>query len=193
MKKYYVYYSYEEWGRGYIGAKPSGYEGNPEDDPYLGSFTDKTFRPSKKVILGVYFTPEECLKAEVKLHEFFQVDVNPHFANLARQTSTGFISLVKTDEHCRKISEAHKGKKLSPQNIAKRQATRGPYPAGEESYRYGVCHTPEARAKIKTARARQTNVTGGCSHPWWVKEDGTRTRSPECPGEEWQRGMIWRG
>jgi len=192
MKKYYVYYSYEEWGRGYIGAKPSGYEGNPEDDPYLGSFTDKTFRPSKKVILGVYFTPEECLEAEVKLHEFFQVDVNPHFANLARQTSTGFTSLIKTEEHRRNISKGHQGKKISEDSIRKRQEKRV-YGIGEDHPFFGKSHTEESKRKIKKARAKQTNVRGGCSHPWWVTESGERTRSPECPGEEWQRGMIWRG
>jgi hypothetical protein len=192
MKKYYTYYSYEEWGRGYIGSRPSGCECNPEEDLYMGSFKDKTFTPTNKIILGVYSTPQECLDAEVTLHEFFKVDINPHFANLARQTSTGFISLVKTKEHCKRISKAHTGKKLSPQSIAKRQATRGPYAKGRDSKRHGIPHTPEARAKIKAARARQTNVTGGCSHPWWVKEDGTRTRSSECPGEEWRRGMIWR-
>ena len=35
-KVYYTYYSYEEFGRGYIGAKPSGWNGCPEKDPYKG-------------------------------------------------------------------------------------------------------------------------------------------------------------
>jgi hypothetical protein len=89
---YYTYYSYEEWGRGYIGAKPSGCDCLPEEDPYLGSFYDKTFKPTRKIILGVYATPEECLQDEIILHDFFQVDINPHFANQAKQTSTGFIA-----------------------------------------------------------------------------------------------------
>lgn len=91
-KFYYTYYSYEEWGRGYIGAKPSGCICSPEEDPYVGSFSDKTFKPTQKIVLGVYSSPEECLKAEIKLHSFFEVDINPHFANRAKQTSTGFLA-----------------------------------------------------------------------------------------------------
>ena len=184
----YVYYSYEEWGRGYIGVKMNS---NPETDGYYGSYHDKSFTPTQKIVLGEFETPEEALGAEIALHNFFEVDKNPHFANRARQTSTGFISLHKDKEWRRKMSEAHKGKKLSPESIAKRQTTRGPYAKGKDSKKFGTKHTPEAKAKIKEARARQTNVSGGCSHPWWVNEKGERTRAQECPGEGWRRGMKW--
>jgi hypothetical protein len=185
----YVYYSYEEWGRGYIGVKLNG---DPETDGYYGSYYDKTFSPTSKIVLGEFETPEEALEAEIALHNFFEVDKNPHFANRARQTSTGFISLHKDKEWRRKISEAHKGKKLSPETIAKRQATRGPYAKGKDSKKFGTKHTPEAKAKIKEARAKQTNVSGGCSHPWWVRKDGSRTRAMKCPGDGWKRGMKWK-
>ena len=63
----------------------------PEEDVrYFGSFTDKTFRPTQKVILEIFATKEEALAAEIILHDFYQVDVNPHFANKARQTAVGF-------------------------------------------------------------------------------------------------------
>jgi hypothetical protein len=190
---YYVYYSYEEWGRGYIGSKPSGCLCNPMEDPYMGSFTDKTFKPVHKIILGVYDSPAECIAAEILLHSFFEVDINPHFANLARQTSTGFISLVKTKAHKENISKGLIGKKKSPESIAKRQRNRT-YATGDNHHmrRMGG-HTFETKQKIKKKRAQQSNVSGGCSHPWWVKEDGTRTRALECPGAEWRRGMKWRG
>jgi hypothetical protein len=190
---YYVYYSYEEWGRGYIGSKPSGCSCDPSKDPYMGSFKDKTFKPSNKIILGIYNTPQECINAEIILHEFFKVDINPHFVNLARQTSTGFVSLTKTKEHRENIAKSLTGKKKSPESIAKRQSNRV-YATGDDHHmRKSGGHTPEAKAKIKEKRAEQTNVSGGCSHPWWVKADGTRTRALECPGEEWQRGMKWKG
>lgn len=85
---HYVYYSYEEWGRGYIGRRTSRVE--PSLDPYMGSFTDKAFRPTKKIILEVFDTREEAIKAEIALHTFFQVDLNPHFANKVKQTAIGF-------------------------------------------------------------------------------------------------------
>jgi hypothetical protein len=85
---HYVYYSYEEWGRGYIGRRTSRVE--PDLDLYLGSFTDETFRPTKKIILEVFDSKEEAIKAEIALHTFFQVDLNPHFANKVKQTAIGF-------------------------------------------------------------------------------------------------------
>ena len=126
----------------------------PEDDPYLGSFKDKTFKPTQKIILGVYGTPEECINAEVNLHAFFEVDINPHFANLARQTSTGFVSLVKTKEHRENISKGLTGRKLSPESIAKRQAKRV-YATGEDHHMVKRGHTPETKAVIKEKRALQ--------------------------------------
>ena len=87
--------------------------------------------------------------------------------------------------------EGTAGKKLTPEQISKRQETRGTYPRGVDHHMTKKGHSPEAKVKIKVARARQTNVRGGCNHPWWVREDGSRTRSPECPGEGWQRGMAW--
>jgi len=47
---HYTYYSYEEWGRGYFGSRSC--ECLPEEDfKYLGSFKDKTFKPTQKIIL----------------------------------------------------------------------------------------------------------------------------------------------
>jgi hypothetical protein len=89
QKHFYVYYSYEPWGRGYIGKREC--ECLPEEDiKYFGSYRDKTFRPTEKIILETYETLEEVLQAEIILHDFYKVDINPHFANRAKQTSTGF-------------------------------------------------------------------------------------------------------
>lgn len=85
---HYVYYSYEEWGRGYIGKRSSKVP--PSQDSYMGSFKDKTFRPVHKIILAVFETSKQALEAEIALHSFYKVDENPHFANQARQTSSGF-------------------------------------------------------------------------------------------------------
>ena len=89
MKHFYVYYSYEEYGRGYIGKREC--KCLPEEDvSYFGSFADKTFNPTQKIILETFNSVEEALEAECALHDFYEVDKNPHFANRARQTSTGF-------------------------------------------------------------------------------------------------------
>jgi hypothetical protein len=90
MKKYhYVYHSYEEWGRDYIGVRSCNCL--PEEDTkYFGSFKDKTFSPTEKTILFVCETRKEAAEIEIELHDFFDVAVNPKFANQAKATSTKF-------------------------------------------------------------------------------------------------------
>lgn len=85
----YTYYSYEEYGRGYIGSR--GCECSIDEDfKYLGTFSDKKFKPTQKIILGIYETRKEAYEAEILLHNFFNVDINPHFANKCKATSSGF-------------------------------------------------------------------------------------------------------
>jgi hypothetical protein len=54
MKKYfYVYYSYEEFGRGYIGKREC--KCLPQEDiKYIGSYRDKSFKPT----LGMKYSEE---------------------------------------------------------------------------------------------------------------------------------------
>ena len=88
---YYTYYTYEEWGRGYIGSRQS--KVLPEQDTkYMGSYRDKTFKPTHKIILASHYkTREEAIDDEILLQHFFTVASNPHFANRAYQTSNKFI------------------------------------------------------------------------------------------------------
>jgi hypothetical protein len=87
---YYTYYSYEEWGMGYFGSR--GCNCLPEEDvKYFGSFSDKNFNPTQKIILkDDYNTREEAYADEIILHDYYDVANNPHFANRAKATSTKF-------------------------------------------------------------------------------------------------------
>ena len=93
---YYTYYSYEEWGRGYIGSR--GCKCLPEEDiRYFGSFKDKAFKPTQKIILkSDYSTREEAYADEIILQKYYKVAENLHFANRAYQTSNKFY-LPKED------------------------------------------------------------------------------------------------
>ena len=95
---YYTYYSYEEWGRGYIGSR--GCKCLPEEDiKYFGSFRDKTFKPTQKIILkSDYLTREEAYADEIILQEYYKVVENLHFANKAYQTSTKFYYKFSFEE-----------------------------------------------------------------------------------------------
>jgi hypothetical protein len=66
---FYTYYSYEPYGRGYIGSRGSSVE--PSVDFYMGSYTDETFNPTEKIIISIHETREDAHLAEIKLHEFF--------------------------------------------------------------------------------------------------------------------------
>ena len=87
---HYVYYSYEEYDRGYIGSRTC--KCLPEADiNYFGSFYDKAFKPTQKIILkSDYATREEAIADEVILHDYYDVANNSHFANKANQTSVKF-------------------------------------------------------------------------------------------------------
>lgn len=110
---HYTYYSYESWGRGYIGRRSCLV--SPEKDEYFGTYSDKTFNPDQKIILGIHATKEEAAEAEVKLHEFFQVHLDPHFANKARQTSKKFYNNLSPDQRLAQ-SELVRQTNLRPEN-----------------------------------------------------------------------------
>jgi plasmid stability protein len=150
-KHFYVYYSYEEWGRGYIGSR--GCKCLPEEDvKYFGSFHDKTFRPTQKIILGVYKSRRDAYEAEILLHEFYDVARNPHFANQSRALVTGFTTEGMTPNKGKKASEETRKKigaasKGRIPNEKTRQLKREQM-LGEKNPMYGKTHTPEAREKI---------------------------------------------
>ena len=179
MKKHhYVYYSYEEWGRGYIGVRSC--DCMPEEDTkYFGSFKDKTFKPTGKTILFVCKTRKEAGEIEIELHTFFDVAVNPQFANQAKSVSTGFntLGVPRTKETKKKISEARTGiytgenhpmfgvprteetkKKIS-------EARMGKY-TGENHPNFGV---PQTEAQKKAQSERMTGKYTGENHPNYGK------------------------
>ena len=111
---HYVYHSFEEWGREYIGVRSC--DCLPEEDTkYFGSFSDKSFNPTEKTILFVCETRKEAAGIEIKLHDFFDVAVNPQFANRAKATSIKFDTTgtgkTHTEETKKKLSVAKSGEK----------------------------------------------------------------------------------
>ena len=99
LKEYhYVYYSYEEYGRGYFGSRTC--KCLPEEDmKYFGSFSDNNFKPTQKIILkDDYATRAEAYADEIILQRYYKVVENSHFANKAYQTSTKFYYISSKEE-----------------------------------------------------------------------------------------------
>jgi len=174
MKKYfYVYYSYEEFGMGYIGKREC--KCLPEQDiRYFGSYKDKTFHPTQKIILETFDTLEKALEAEVILHDFYEVDKNPHFANRAKQTSTKFYYIAprenmlgennpaKRPEVRKKISDAAKNRKASEETRRKMSESH----KGRVSPKgmLGKKLTQEQREQIRERKVARDNKT-------WIMKD----------------------
>jgi hypothetical protein len=123
---HYVYYSYEEWGRGYIGVRSC--QCNPyQDSEYLGSYTDKTFVPTEKIIIDIFNSREQAMQAEIALHAFYQVHINPHFANKASSTSTFFSvqgRLQSEQQVAKKRESLLRFKEQNPDVFEKQQQQR---------------------------------------------------------------------
>jgi hypothetical protein len=159
-KHFYVYYSYEEFGRGYIGSR--GCKCLPEEDfKYYGSFWDKTFKPTQKIILAEFDNRRDAYDAEVVLHKFYDVVNNPHFANQSRALTSGFTTEGRvapnrgkkaSEETRRKIGAASKGRKHTEEYKKKKSLEN----IGEKNPMYGGTHTQEAREKIGAAQRGKT-------------------------------------
>lgn len=174
METHYVYYSYEEFGRGYIGCRTCNCL--PEEDDYLGSYHDESFNPSNKIILETFSTRKEALQAEVDLHKFYQVDKNPHFANKARQKTTGFYysskGIVRSKEYKKKMSERLKGREIKPEWIEKAKQNRRSF-EGENNPFYGKSHSEECRDRIRQKTLEQFETKG---HPFQGRNHSEETK-----------------
>ena len=162
---HYVYYSYEEWGRGYIGSRSCACI--PEEDKrYFGSFSDKTFNHTKKIILQTFETRKKALQAEIILHNFYNVNTNPHFANRAKQTSTSFFFSLNgqnlSTEWKENIGKAHRGRIFSKEHRKKlRESNLGkPGMVGKNHPMYGRSHSEETKEKMRISRVGKKPCLG---------------------------------
>lgn len=201
VKKYfYVYYSYEKWGRGYIGSREC--KCLPEEDiKYFGSFSNKSFKPTQKIILQTYSSKVEAIEDEIKLHNFYKVDTNPHFANCSKQTSTkfyfdstGIIRSVQTREKMsgknnpmfgkthskkarQKISEA--AKNISSKTRHKMSIAK----IGKNSPMFGKTHSEKTKKKLSEVGKKRV----GDNNPFFGKTHSEETKQKLS---EAQKGKV---
>ena len=209
MKHFYVYYSYEEYGRGYIGKREC--ECLPEQDiNYFGSFHDKNFNPTQKIILETFDTVEEALEAEIILHDFYEVDKNPYFANRAKQTSTKFYCCLdgKNNPMYGRIGEEHPAygyrhsedvlQMFSERQRGEKNHMYGKF--GKNHPSYGSKRNEETKKKLSERQIGEKNHmygkkswNSGKSVMMWIT-DGVESRyvfkENEIP-QGWRRGRTF--
>lgn len=200
-KHFYVYYSYEEFGRGYIGSR--GCKCLPEEDSkYYGSFHDKTFKPTQKIILGVYESRKDAYEAEILLHEFYDVARNPHFANRCKALSSGFTvegvpinkGIKKSEEFRKLISESNKRrivsdetrKKLSNNQKGRRHSEETKRKVGEASKRR-VTSDETRKLKSKQMSGEGNHMYGGTHTPEAREKIGVAQRGKTISEEHRKR------
>lgn len=186
---YYTYYSYETDkgidGKGYIGSRKLRTADTPEKEEYWGTPKSKRnldFKLNKnkeKIILGEFETKEEAYAHEMYLHDLWDVDHNPHFANQAKQTSVNFsYDLSPTEDTRKKIGEAVKG---------------------EKNGMYGKTHTPEVKKKIKEnslklkhteeTRKQMSKTHTGMKHTEETKRKISKAnKGKKMPNDPWNKG-----
>ena len=162
---YYTYYSYEEWGKGYIGSR--GCECLPEEDiRYFGSFSDDTFHPTQKIILEIYETREEAYAAEIILHDFYDVANNSHFANKSKLTTTKFsLSKEKLKELGKNVGNLMYENKMGAFGITPEQRKKAQEKANETNKIngtgiYSVTNEQRINQAKKSNETNKINGTG---------------------------------
>jgi hypothetical protein len=150
---YYTYYSYEEWGRGYFGSR--GCKCLPEKDvKYFGSFCDKTFRPTQKIILkDDYTTRAEAYADEIILHDYYDVANNPHFANRAKQTTILF-SISK--ERMKEVNDKLYREKKGIHSLSKERKSE----LGRKNAKYNVENCIGIHGRTKEQRSEDSKKGG---------------------------------
>lgn len=175
MKKYhYVYYSYEEWGRGYIGCRTCSCLPS-EDKKYFGSFKDKSFYPTNKIIISEFDTREKALQAEIKLHSFYEIHINKHFANQAKQTATkfnrqGLPGTLSGKKHSEGTKEKIRQSKLGITRSIEMKQKMSKLFKGEDNPFYGKHHTKESKEKISQSKKGKPGTWIGRKHSEETKE-----------------------
>jgi hypothetical protein len=175
MKKYhYVYYSYEQWGRGYIGARTCSCPPT-EDLKYFGSFKDKSFKPTNKIILFEFATREEALEAEICLHNFYEVHINQHFANQAKQTATkfnrqGLPGTLQGKQHSTSTREKMRRAKLGTKRPLSVRQKQSQSVKGAKNPFYGKEHTQKTKQKISASKKGKPGTWIGRKHSEETKQ-----------------------
>jgi hypothetical protein len=156
-------------GMKYIGKRQSTVHPTL-DTAYKGSSKYVPKEECTKEILAIFDTSEEATLDEIRLHNEFNVAINPMFYNRAKQTSTKFdttgMKFSLTEEQCKKISQATTGvsKTLSD---AQRVALK------ERLASYRTEENRKKAAKALKENGSNKGIKNSQFSPWFISTETT--------------------
>lgn len=195
-----LYISFEETpeGRSYVGAHST----DDLNDGYLGSFVDKNFSPTSRIIVGYFKSRESLLQAEESLQKVLDVVSDTNYANQSFQHGKGFtygfLGKSHTDEFRKNVGERNKQREYTPEmREAQSERSRQYWSSAPESYKEevstrasnqwkGVPKSEEHKRKIGEAQLGEKNHRYG-------KRDSPETRakkSAQSKGRRWANNGI---
>lgn len=203
----FVYLSYEETpnGRCYVGQHST----DSLEDGYLGSYSDKSFNPTSRIILEYCKSKVGAVAAEMRWQRALRVAEDPNFANRSYQTSTRFIypwrgkkrsekdkmnkskaakGVPKSENHRKKLSEARKNMKLSEshkRNIGLSCLGREVTKQTRNKISKSKLGKPQSKEHLEKLSLIRTGKK------WW-NNGHVETQSYEPPSPDWTRGRVKR-
>jgi hypothetical protein len=215
-----VYLSFEDGkvGRDYIGKHSSE---DPYDE-YLGSYKDKSFNPTEKIILEYAKTEEGAVEAEIRWQQVFKVAEDPQFANQSYQTSEKFLFNKKGPEHpnfgrsrpdtvARNLSDnpVYRPEVTSRRKEINRKIAEGTKKAlskpeikikhieANRRITQNETYRKEQSVRMKEVGSRQDikekKSKAISGRRWFVNQFGETKMEYQSPGPEWQNGRKWKG
>ena len=160
-----LYLSYETYGRDYLGAHST----KNLNDGYLGSYSDKSFNPDSRIIIGYYKSRESLLTAEESLQKSLDVAKNPAYSNRSIQTSTGFNrqGVPDTPVARSRKSDSHTGKTRSLEQVqAMTRAQNRPEVKAKKSLSMNGEANPAKREEV---RSKLSEKLSGENNPRYGK------------------------
>lgn len=187
----------------------------PENDSYMGSskylseaIDNDGSDNFTKEILSDYDTRLDAANEEIRLHNLYDVAVNPEYYNKAKNTSTGFdcTGISKSDETRAKLRLAWETRAPVTEETRRKMSESGknkPEPTIEarkkiSDYMKGRPKSAEHKSKLSDnakkrpsmsmeTRNKLSNLTKG--KKWW--NNGVITvRRELCPGDNWVLGRV---